>query len=292
MARRKQARMAANNTRAGKRRLGIQSVEIGARVLFELANHGRPASLAELARRLAMPPSNVRRYLVSLVTAGLVEQDPETLAYALGVSCIRVGLTALGQRSEVELVTSAARQLRSRVNCCVGVLCPGESGPVMIYWLENDERVTHVGKIGATFSRIHSAAGRIFLAFAQDSEVETAYRTESVGGMLPTEAGRRLDLAAFKAMLRRTRAREMSHVKGDYSAGIEAVGAPVLNAAGEVVFAVTLLGRIGLFDQAPKNAAPDELSQTTRRVSAMLGYAASGATIAFPAKPLLSLRDI
>ena len=275
-----------------KRRLGIQSVEIGARVLFELANCGRAVTLSELSRRLDMAPSNVRRYLVSLVTAGLVEQETQSLRYHLGVSSIRLGLAAMGQRPEIELAVEEARSLRDEVDCCVGVLCPGESGLVMIRWLENGDRVTHVGKIGATFSLIHSAAGRAFLAFLPVEVARAAYEREARGASVPTDAGVRLLWQDFASMLARTKEEGASHVRDDYTAGIEAVGAPVFNAAGEIAFILTLVGRTGIFDAESKPAAPAALKRAAQRLSAVLGYTEGAAPIAFPDRLRLSSRDL
>jgi DNA-binding IclR family transcriptional regulator len=276
----------------GKRRHGIQSVEIGMRVLFELANSARPVALSDLSRRLDMAPSNVRRYLVSLVTAGLVEQDDRSLKYLLGVSSIRLGLAAMSQRPEIELAVEEARALRDDVDCCVGLLCPGESGPVMIRWLENDDRVTHVGKIGASFSLIHSAAGRAFLAHLPVEFARSAYEREARGNTLPTEAGTTLNIEDFLAMLARTREQGHSHVRGDYTAGIEAVGAPVFNAAGEIAFILTLVGRTGIFDPPVKPAAPMALKRAAARLSNLLGHSPAAAPLRFPYRPRLGLRDL
>ena len=271
---------------------GIQSVAIGARVLFELANCGRPASLSDLARRLEMAPSNVRRYLVSLVASGLVEQDVLSLKYQLGVSSIRLGIFAMAQRPEIDLAVAECRALRDELDCCVGLLCPGESGPVMVHWLENADRVTHVGRIGASFSLIHSATGRAYLAQMPADMARAAFARETIGGLLPMEHGRKLDQGAFEDMLSRTRERGFSHVCGDYTPGIEAVGAVAFNAAGEVAFIMTVVGRIGLFDDHAKPRAPAALCAATRRLSALLGQSDARAPIVFPDRLRISQRDL
>ncbi len=271
---------------------GIQSVEIGARILFELANTGHPATLSELSRCLDMAPSNVRRYLVSLVATGLIEQDLESLRYQLGVSSIRLGIVAMGQRPEIDLAVQELRALRDEVDCCVGLLCPGETGPIMLRWLENDDRVTHVGKIGASFSLIHSATGRAFLAQLPLDVAKAAYDRETRDGTKPTEYGQAIDRDAFLDLLRRTRDRGYSHVRGDYTPGIEAVGATAFNAAGEIAFIMTIVGRIGIFDRQAKPDAPMALFRATQRLSEALGHSKVQTSIVFPDRLRLSVRDL
>jgi DNA-binding IclR family transcriptional regulator len=263
----------------GKRRLGIQSVEIGVRVLFELANFGRPAGLNELSRRLDMAASNVRRYLVSLAGANLVEQDAQTQKYFLGVSSIRLGMAAIAQRPEIDIALQQAQALRDEVDCCVGVLCPGDFGPVMIRWLENDDRITHVGKIGASFSLIHSASGRALLARSPLAAAAAAYEREARGTARPTEAGVPMDRDAFAAMLERTRERGYSWVRGDYTAGIEAAAAAACNASGEIAFILSVVGRTGIFDAGSKPHAPEALKRAAERLSFLLGESSA---ILFP----------
>jgi DNA-binding IclR family transcriptional regulator len=50
---------------------GIQSIEVGARVLFALEQARGPLALSEVARRSGMQPGKVHRYLVSLVRVGV-----------------------------------------------------------------------------------------------------------------------------------------------------------------------------------------------------------------------------
>jgi DNA-binding IclR family transcriptional regulator len=239
-----------------------------------------------------MAASNVRRYLVSLVTAGLAEQDPQSLKYQLGVASIQLGLSALAQRSEIDIALTEARSLRDEVDCCVGLLCPGESGPIMIRWLENGDRVTHVGKLGATFSLIHSAAGRAFLAAMPEDIACAAFARETAQADTPREAGQPLDLKGFLAMLRRCRKTGFSHVRGDYTTGIEAVGAVAYNAAGEVAFILTVVGRSGIFAGDGKPEAPEALKRSVSRLSAMLGHADFRRPLCFPERLQLANRDL
>jgi len=61
-----------------KQRQGIQSIEVGTRLLRALAAHGRAMMLRDVARHAGMPPAKAHRYLVSFMRMGLVEQDANT----------------------------------------------------------------------------------------------------------------------------------------------------------------------------------------------------------------------
>ncbi|WP_186409176.1 helix-turn-helix domain-containing protein, partial [Candidatus Accumulibacter aalborgensis] len=54
-----------SGTAAPKQRQGIQSIEVGTRLLRALAAHGRPMMLRDVARNAGMPAAKAHRYLVS-----------------------------------------------------------------------------------------------------------------------------------------------------------------------------------------------------------------------------------
>jgi len=136
-----------------------------------------------------------------------------------------------------------------------------------------------LGKLGATFSIIHSAAGRAFPAAMPEDTACSAFAGETAQADTPSEAGQPLDLKGFLEMLRRCRKTRFSHVRGDYTTGIEAVGAVAYNAAGEVAFILTVVGRSGILAADGKPEAPEALKRSVSRLSAM---PVSGALSAFP----------
>jgi len=275
-----------------RRKVGIQSVEIGAQILFTLANYSKPATLSELSRELNMAPSNVRRYLVSLANTGLVEQEPNSLRYLLGSACVRLGLLSMGQRPEIEVVNDAARSLRDETDLCVGVLSTNDLPPMMINWFSNGDRITHVGRIGTTFSLVHSASGRTALAYQPNTAIVAAFRKAVREGRKPTSCGELLDEEAFLALTEEIRREGLTHVRGDYTPGIEAYAAPVFNATGEVIFVLTIVGRVGMFEDGHSALqAITALRAAANRVNDRTGYRATTTPITFPETPVLSFRD-
>ena len=78
-----------------KSRRGIQSIEIGGRLLTALVEEGGPMSLGDLAKKAGMPSAKAHPYLVSFGSFGLVEQTPLTGRYELGPFALQLGLISL-----------------------------------------------------------------------------------------------------------------------------------------------------------------------------------------------------
>ena len=76
---------------------GIQSVEIGLKMLAAVGDAGGPMPLSGLALRAGLSASQAHRYLSSLIAAGMVVQDPRSGLYDLGPGAIRLGLAGIAR---------------------------------------------------------------------------------------------------------------------------------------------------------------------------------------------------
>ena len=77
--------------RAGDDRRGLSTVANAARLLKAFLTREESIGVSELARRLGLGKSTVHRLLTTLVTEGLVEQDPATGGYRLGLVMFELG---------------------------------------------------------------------------------------------------------------------------------------------------------------------------------------------------------
>ena len=63
---------------------GIQSIDVGGRLLQAIARSDGAMMLKEMAEAADMPAAKAHAYLVSFCKLGLMEQDPVTGRYDLG----------------------------------------------------------------------------------------------------------------------------------------------------------------------------------------------------------------
>ena len=99
---------------APRRQRGIQSIEVGMRVLQALTEQRRALPLKDLARLADMPPAKAHPYLVSFMATGLVKQHPLTGHYELGPAALQMGLVALQQLDPLTEASQEAAQLAAR----------------------------------------------------------------------------------------------------------------------------------------------------------------------------------
>ena len=111
---------------------GIQSVEVGGRLLLALAEAGRPMPLKDLAQAAGMPAAKAHPYLVSFGKLGLIVQDGASGHYGLGPLAMQLGLISLQQFDPIRLATERLPELARAVGHTVAIAVWGERGPTII----------------------------------------------------------------------------------------------------------------------------------------------------------------
>jgi len=231
-----------------KQRQGIQSIEVGARLLRALAANGRSMMLRDVARNAGMPAAKAHRYLVSFMRMGLVEQDANTGRYDLGEFSLELGLASLARLDPVRLAGPVLDDLCERIGETVALAMWGNHGATCVRWVEAGGPVTVTQRTGVVLPLTASATGLAFAAFYRspylrrmlDSEVQA---TAEVRNTTPVAL-----LEALTIRLDEIRRRGIARASGSVNPGINGFSAPVFDHTGHMVAAITSLGIVGSFD--------------------------------------------
>ena len=78
---------------------GVQSIEVGGRLLDALVRAEGPLMLRALAEQAGLTAGQAHAYLLSFRTLGLVEQEAATGLYRLGPYALTLGLARLDRKS-------------------------------------------------------------------------------------------------------------------------------------------------------------------------------------------------
>src|ERR1700727_1141681 len=128
---------------------GVQSVQIAAKILKNLAFGDAAHPLKSLAAATGLARAKVHRYLKSLRNAGLVSQDPDTGHYQIGPAAVTIGLVGLRRISPIAEVSRALAGLRDRINQPGTATVWSEAGPIVVAMQESDHWATMNIRIGS-----------------------------------------------------------------------------------------------------------------------------------------------
>ena len=243
----------------GERRRGVQSVEIGLRVLSGVVAQGRASSLSVIAQSAALSPSQAHRYLASLSAAGMVRQDATSGLYDLDAGALRLGLAALARLDLFEIVDAAVAgyAARSGRTCLVAIW--GDGGPTVVRWRAGSPPVVTSLAIGSVLPVLQSATGQVFYAFGDPQSVEPLARAQGGRG-----AG---DVEARRAQVRATR---LARLDGDLIPGLRVAGAPVFDLQGRLAVVVTAIASAAQ-DRTEDDLAERGLLDCCRSITETLG---------------------
>ena len=226
-------------TRKRKPQQGIQSIEVGGRLLSALAEARRPQMLRDLAQEAGMPAAKAHRYLVSFGRMGLVEQQAETGLYDLGPFALQLGLSALARLDPVLIAAAALPQLSRAIGQTVALAVWANQGPTIVRWLGADTPVAASLRVGSVMPLTRSATGGAYLAFLPRESTQVALKKELADN-------RRKGLAPItrelvETFVEQTRRQGFAHTV-EFISGIAGIAAPVFDHSGTMVLALVALG--------------------------------------------------
>jgi DNA-binding IclR family transcriptional regulator len=258
------ARAPARKTAPG----GVNSLELGLSVARALASRAQPQALKDVAAAAGMTPAKAHRYLVSLIRAGMAEQEHESSRYRLGPLALELGLAALNGLDVLKFGGEAVSELTATIDETALLAIWGNKGPVVVRWEESTRPIATNVRAGWVMPLTSSATGRLFAAYLPPLATAAMIKAELRGDARA--------LARFGERLAQIRAAGVSLVDGDLLPGVAAVAAPVFGHDGQLAASLAALGLQGSFDIGPKSPVIDAVRQAAMALSRRLGYTAQG----------------
>lgn len=241
---------------------GIQSIDVGFRLIGALLDAGRPMALKDLAAAAGMSPSKAHNYIVSFRRVRMIAQDAESGHYMLGPIAVDLGLSYLARRGGLNVCERAIAAIRERGKLSGGLFVSiwSEKGPVIVIRDEGLSGVPYDLRVGHHSSPIYTATGRAFLAYLPRSitaPVVAAAQGDTVspwGGQARVLSDKELD-----AELEKIRRDGVAVVSDLRIPGMTGMSVPVLDHRGRPDAVITMIGVTGSFDMRPDGPIATEL---------------------------------
>lgn len=243
--------------------LGIQSIEVGLKLLRPILDAGGALNLKAIAAATGYAPPKAHRYLVSLIRMKLVAQDPVSGRYGLGELAFELGLAAIGLLDREGLGRTAIREIRAETHqtACLVVWA---NGGATVAAVEPGVGSIFLGiRTGSILSLLRSASGRVFLAHMPPEAVESVLAQELAD--TPMDSG---SVAALRETVRRG---GLSCIRDTMMVGLSAVSAPVFDHDGRLAYVLTSLGQSESFDTSIDGHVARMVAGKARELSARLG---------------------
>ncbi|MBA2665645.1 MAG: IclR family transcriptional regulator [Trueperaceae bacterium] len=254
--------------RAPKRRgEGVRALDRGLAILGSLGD-GSPRTLSQIATALDLPYSTTHRLLETLVARDFVQQSEPHGAYAIGVRAFEIGssyvrgsLTDAANRSMVALMEG----LNETVNLAVR----DRNHAIYLHQVEGRQKVRMFTRVGARVPLHCSGVGKALLAWEERSTVDALDHGAAFEHFTPNT---RTTVADLVVDLDTTRATGYAVDLEEYELGVRCVAAPVRDASGRTVAALSVSAPLGRFGEDRLHAIGEQLARSAADVSRRLGW--------------------
>jgi len=222
-------------------RYRIQAIERAVAILNAFSAERPELGVTELAEQLGLHKSTVHRFLVNLETAGLVERNPRSARYRLGLRIFELGGLVLQQ---MNLWDEALPFLEGLVRDSgetghLAVLDGGEA--IYIEKVEARRALRIPSAMGRGYPAHATSLGKVLLAHLSDEQLDAVIAERGLARYTPHTITGRRELEAELARIRRS---GYAVDREEYDEGLVCIGAPISDHTGHVVAALGIGGPV------------------------------------------------
>lgn len=260
---------AASGAAAGGGSESLSTVRNAARLLKEFRSRESYLGVSELARRLGLGKSTVHRLLTTLATEGLIEQDPRTGGYRLGIVVFELGEAV---KVHLDLHTAGGPVLASLreetgESSQIGVL----DGFDVVYVdrMESQRTIRMFTETGRRMPVHCTSSGKVLLAHLDPCRLDD---------LLAASALERLTLHTItdpdllRLELRRVRERGWSDAVEERELGVASIAAPIRRLDGTVIAAISVGAPVSRLGALQRRRYGPVVAEAAKAVSRRLGW--------------------
>jgi DNA-binding IclR family transcriptional regulator len=251
---------------------GVQSIEVGSRLLDAMIATGEPMMLKDIAKMAGIAPAQAHAYLVSYRKGQLVEQDEASGRYRLGPMALQLGIARLRSFDPFQAASEGASELASDTGLTVAVSVWGSYGPTVVQVHEGVDQILINTRPATVYSITGTATGRVFAAFLPSELVAAGIKAQRAEGREARYVGNLPTLKEIADELAFIRDHRYAPVRSSPIPGINAIAAPVFEVGGQLHMVLTLIGASTLLDIAPGGSHISLICDLAKRISTRAGY--------------------
>ena len=249
----------------------LASVSNAARLLRSFTASTPTWGVTELARAAGQSKSSVHRILSTLADEGLLERDPVSGRYRLGLAMVELAAAVPTHRDLHEVVLSPMTELRNWTGETVQVGVLDGRQVVYVERLDSPNTLRLFTELGRRIDAHCTSTGKALLAFSPLRTLEKALTGWQLTARTPHTI---VTIPALRDELDEIRRLGYARNRHESEVGVVSVAAPIRNGSGAAMAAMSVAGPAERMDSmdAEVTAAVVEAAHTaSRRLSELSG---------------------
>jgi len=246
----------------------ISAVVTTLSIIEAMADYGDPIGVSELAKIVGANKPRTFRHLRTLLDRDYVAQDAETDKYFLSIKLFHLGQSIAAGTSFVKEARQIMPSLRQKTGQTVTIGQVEEHGVRILDILKHRSDIEIATPPGTLFDFHSSAQGKIAMAFGPQTLLDKVARNN-----LKQHTDRTcIDADSLRFEVAKVARNGWAVAPEEALIGVNALAAPVFDAAGQLAGTLTIVGSIQHLPTTPEPAVIAAVQDAAARVSARLGY--------------------
>jgi DNA-binding IclR family transcriptional regulator len=205
---------------------------------LELIGEAGELGVSELGRRLGVHKATASRLAATLAEHGFVDRDPVTERYRLGFALVALAGSAMVNLDLVRTARPVLEELAERTRETVNLGAWSGDAVVYLDQVTGARSIVSVSWVGRRTSLHDTSNGKVLLAYGQDADVDRVL----AGPLERRTPNTIVDADELREHLAVVRERGWAQTLEELEEGLNAVAAPVRDADGTVVAALSVSG--------------------------------------------------
>jgi len=225
--------------------------------------------ISELAHELHLDRSTTYRILLSLEKCGLVEKDPKTGEYSLGLSTFEIGNTYIRRMDFIKASNPIMTELAMRVQETTHLAVLSDTEIVYVDKVDSPRTLGVMSKIGQRGPVYCTALGKVLLAFQPENDQSRIIRKIRLTPFTPrTITSKQKLVEELKAIRKQGYALDHREIEQE----VECIGAPIQDHLGNVIAALSISGPQRKIGTPQEKHFVAEVIRAAGLISSKLGY--------------------
>ena len=248
----------------------LSSVAAAVRVLKCFSEMEPEIGISSLAKRLSLAKSTAHRLAVTLLSEGLLEQNPENGRYRLGINLFIMGALVRRRLDVSNMAQPFLKVLRERTGETIHLAVLNETNIIYLYNLESAQAIRMKNYIGTFKPAFCTCEGRAILAFSPTELIQRVIAFD-LSARTPNTVSSSAELLKVLAQVK-----QQGYAVDDEEseAGMRGISAPLRDITGQVVASIGVGGPSQRLTLKKLRSLAPLVIQTAEDISVQLGYRA------------------
>ncbi|WP_047151844.1 IclR family transcriptional regulator [Aneurinibacillus tyrosinisolvens] len=245
----------------------LASVQNAIRVMREFSFDEPELGITELSHRLDLSKSAVYRILQTLCAEDILQQNPKTRKYYLGITAFEIGCVVYHDIEVCQVAFPLLNKLMNTVRGVIQLVMYDHGSVIYLLKLPEDRETQIFNRMGKRVPAYATASGKVLLAFQNERERERVCS----GKLQPLTSNTITNQKELEDELNLIQEKGYALSKEEFRFGMYSVAVPIFDEmTKQIIAAISITGPRNLFSHSQMQANVKEMKYYSRLISEQL----------------------